>query len=533
MPGSVPRQSDPQLELVRSFADDLPVGVWVARAKTGELLYSNRTFAEIMGQEGRADVGIGSYSGPYGIYGVDGAPYPEDRMPFVRAVTARESVVVDDIVIWRRDGKRVPVRAHARPIFDDGGEITHVVIAFFDISKEVEAERASDELAARLRHAERMQSVGQLAAGIAHDFNNVLAAVRVLGSRLRMGETDPMRVDLYEQLDHAAQSGARLAKQLLVLGGSGRSTIAPVILSELAADAVRLLDRTLDGRMTVRFASDGSPCVVRGDASRLEQVLMNLALNARDALQGSGGALTISTRSAELDDTQAARLPPLRSGPHVVLEVRDTGTGIAPEIRDRMFDPYVTTRTQGENRGTGLGLATVYRIVEAHEGAIEVEDVAPHGTTMRVWLPEDRQLAHERAPRPASEPMPRGAGLLLFVDDEDALRRSCGSGLAALGYEVLLAADGREAIDLVKSKIGEICAVLLDLVMPEMDGRDAYFAMRELDPELPVILTTGTPFDPAVPELLRAGVRELMPKPFGLDALARAIAKVRREPAPR
>lgn len=521
-----------ELELIRSIADDLPVGVWVARAPGGELLYANRTFGEIMGTSARGDVAAGEYAAPYGIYGTDGALYPEEKMPFVVALRAREMVVVDDIVIHRRDGTRAPVRAHARPIIDDAGEITHVAIVFFDITKEVEARRAGEELGARLRQAERMQSIGQLASGIAHDFNNVLAVVRVLATRLALGETDPTRADLFTQLDAAAESGAGLAQQLLLLGGQGRSTTAPVALDALASSVSAVLARTLDGRIDVRFESDGTPVVVRGDPSRLEQVIMNLAINARDALGGSGGSLTIRVRATALDAAAASRLQPLAAGDHAVLEVSDTGPGIPRAIRDRVFEPYFTTRTTGEHRGSGLGLATVYGIVEAHRGAIEIADVVPHGTTMRVWLPADASLAAERwsarPPEPAIDPDERRHGTILFVDDEDALRRSCRAALTALGYDVIVASGGDEAVRIARARHAEIDAVLLDLVMPGIDGEETYEALRAIDASLPVVLTTATPFDPAVPRMLEHGVRELLPKPYGVSDVTRAIERIRR-----
>jgi CheY-like chemotaxis protein len=255
---------------------------------------------------------------------------------------------------------------------------------------------------------------------------------------------------------------------------------------------------------------------------------MNLALNARDAMRGTGGTLTIRTRTETLDGTAAARLPPLQPGPHAVIEVGDTGPGIPPEIRDRIFEPYFTTRTTGEHRGTGLGLSTVYAVVEAHAGSIEVLDVAPRGTNIRVWLPAEEGAAPRSDAPGGTTELAQGSGLVLFVDDEAALRRSCAAALTMLGYEVLVASDGREAVEIVRARPGAIAAVLLDLVMPEMDGRDAYVAMRAIDPELPVVLTTGTPFDAAVPELLRLGVRELLPKPFAVQDLARAVERVKR-----
>lgn len=532
--------SEAELDLIRSIADDLPVGVWVARAPGGELLYANRTFGEIMGMGARDDVAAGGYAEPYGICGTDGAPYPEEEMPFVRALRSREVVVVDDIVIRRRDGTRVPVRAHARPVIGAGGEVSHVAIVFFDITKEVEARAAQGELTERLRQGEKMQAIGQLAAGLAHDFNNVLAAVRVLGSRLGLDERDPLRRELLRQLDAAAESGAGLARQLLELGGSGRARRSAHSLRDLVRAVGGLLARTIGGRIEVRLEDDGSAARVDGVLSQLEQVVLNLALNARDAMGEPGGVLTIATRTVSVDGESAARRPPLAAGEHVVLEVSDTGPGIPEAIRGRIFEPYFTTKSGEERRGRGLGLATVYGIVRAHGGAIEVLDAVPRGATLRVWLPAAREGAAgvgERAAE-AARYAPRVApgtrsGTVLFVDDESALRASCGAGLEQLGYEVLLAEGGEAAIERVGERGTAIVVVLLDLVMPGMDGAATFDAIRAIDGELPVVLTTGTPFDPDIARMQARGRVEVLPKPYDLDQLAAAIERVRRDRAPR
>ncbi len=521
----MPENLHAQIELVRAIADDLPLGVWVAKAPGGEFLYSNRTFAEIMGQGPRDDLRLGELSTPYGIFRADGQLYPEDQLPMVRAMRAREVVAVDDIVIHRGDGKKIPVRAHARPVMDASQNITHVVIVFFDISRELEDRRVSAELEARSRHGQQMQTIGQLAGGIAHDFNNVLAVIRMLTTQLESETNDPVGTDVLREIDAAIMSGTRLAQQLLVVGGRGRTTNAPVVLSDLTKAVTQLLSRTLDGRIVLTHQADAAPLLVQGDASRLEQVVMNLAINARDALEGTGGNVVIRVRPVQLDAGQATALPPLKAGPHVVLEVEDDGPGILPEIRGRIFEPYFTTRTSGDQRGSGLGLATVYGIVEAHRGAIEVRDAQPRGALMRVWLPACAAPAAAVKPADrAPDHRVRGRGLVLVVDDEDALRRAVGASLVSLGYEVLFAANGLEAVDVVAQKPGQIGLVLLDLIMPRMDGRAAFGAMRALDPAIPVILATGTPDDPAALELARSGVAAVLPKPYSVPELSRAIA---------
>ena len=346
-------------EITRSLGDDLPVGIWVARAPGGELVYANRTFREIMGMEARADVASGEYAAPYGIHARSGELYPERQMPFVRALEAGTTVVVDDIVIHRSDGGRVHIRAQARPVLHEGA-VSHVVIAFIDITREAEAE-------SRLRLAQRMESIGTLAGGIAHDFNNLLAVVQLVSSSLAAREKDPVRLEALNNVMQAAESGVQLTRALLGFARSTPTLLARVQVNEVVEGVEQIVRRTLGSDIQVSL-SLGCRAEVLGERTQLEQVVMNLVLNARDAMTG-GGALALRTRD---------------EGGEVIVEVADTGTGIPPALRQRVFEPYFTTRV---GVGTGLGLATVFGIVQGHGGNITALDNEPRGTLMRVRLP--------------------------------------------------------------------------------------------------------------------------------------------------
>ena len=346
-------------EITRSLSDDLPVGIWVARAPGGELVYANPTFREILGMEARTDVVAGGYAAPYGIHTRTGERYPEGRMPFVRALGSGTTVMVDDIVIHRGDGGRVHVRAQARPVLHEG-TVSHVVIAFIDITREVEAE-------ARLRLAQRLESIGTLAGGIAHDFNNLLAVVQLVSTSLAAREQDPTRREALGNIQQAAESGAQLTRALLDFGRSRRSLLVPVQLNEVVEGVEQIVRPTLGANIDVTLSLE-SRAEVMGESSQLEQVVMNLVLNARDAMPG-GGSLSLRTRN---------------QGGEVILEVADTGKGIPPALRQRIFEPYFTT---GTGVGAGLGLATVFSIVSGHGGSIAALDNDPRGTLMRVRLP--------------------------------------------------------------------------------------------------------------------------------------------------
>ncbi len=495
-------------EIIHALADDLPVGLWVARAPGGELVYTNRRFAEIMGQGGRSDQAVGAYSEPYGILMRDGRPYPEDRMPFVRALEERRVVMVDDIMIRRPDRSVVHVRAFANPVMR-GDTITHVVICFFDISREIEAERAKVESEKRLHRAQRLEAIGTLAGGIAHDFNNLIFGIKLLAAELAAGESDPQRRAALRMIDDVTERSAMLTRSLLGFAGRGKHRAMPVALNDIVAAMRDMLTRTLTGvQITFELEAPDRGTVI-GDQSQLEQVVMNLVVNARDALEESGSRVEVRTR---------------RDGDNVVLEVSDDGPGIPSELRERVFEPYFTTKNSGSQRGTGLGLATVFGIVESHKGSIEVTNgLGGAGVSLRVTLPAAKKAAEEV--RVVQEtPIEPGTGTILVVDDDVMVRRAVSMTLRGLGYSTFEASSGAEAVELYREHHAVIRAVVLDVVMPGMSGKATYTAMRAVDPDVAVLLMSGYTKNEDVQALLEQGARGFVMKPYSVEVLARSLA---------
>jgi PAS domain S-box-containing protein len=509
-------------------ADELPVAIWMGRVPSGEVVYTNAAFREVLGIEPPEHAARGAFVGPYGVHTTTGEPYPEERMPFERVIAARTTVVIDDLVIHRHDGRRVSLRVFAKPIFDANGNMTHVLEAFTDISREVEAERARAEGERRLARSERLEAIGQLVAGIAHDFNNLLTVTKLAASALRADEKDAERLETIDQISAVTDSAVELIRNLIGFARRDRRVAAPISFEAVVQPVLDMAGRTFGRATPLRADLDARGAAVVGDPSQLQQMIMNLVINARDAI-AEAGEVVVRTRTRVVTAGEASSLTP---GRYVVLEVCDTGPGIATAIRERIFEPYFTTKTQGPVKGTGLGLSTVHGIVESHGGFIEVDDNVPHGAILRVVLPRVADLPRPVAgsaerpstPPPAVEP---GEGrLVLVVDDAPLVRATTVASLAAHGYLVIDAADGEAAVEVFRERRGEIYAVVLDMVMPGMQGRDVYLALRELRPDVPVLVVTGSAFDDDAEHMVAMGAAAFLPKPYDAKQLVASLESV-------
>jgi PAS domain S-box-containing protein len=377
----------------------------------------------------------------------------------------------------------------------------------------------------QLRLAQRMEAVGQLAGGVAHDFNNLLAAMKgVIDLALLDQPPESALAGEFRELDQLVRRAADLTRQLLTFGRRQALEVRVVDVNALLGDVVKLLGRLIgeDVRLTVRLTADRP--TVQADPGQLEQVVMNLCVNARDAMP-RGGELTLLTESVTVDEEFCVTHPWARPGEYVRLTVSDTGMGMDAETRARIFEPFFTTKELG--RGTGLGLAVVYGIVKQHEGLIHVYSEPGHGTTFRVYLPLHGGPA-EPAPQGAAEELPRGTELVLLTEDDDALRSTGQRLLERLGYHVLVAHNGREALDVLERGGRPPDLVILDAVMPVMGGVAAFQQMRRRFPSVRVLFTTG--YSRETPHLEQVEV-PMLRKPYGVRELAQAVRRALERPA--
>lgn len=398
-------------------------------------------------------------------------------------------------------------------------------------ARTVEALTASEQ---RLRQSQKMEAIGQLAGGIAHDFNNVLAAILMQLEELRLVRDLP-RVgrELLVDVETAVQRAARLTRQLLVFSRQQAMQPRVLDLNVLVRSHVRLLRRVVPSSYSLVVSSAPAPLVVEVDGGMIEQVLMNLVLNARDAQQ-SGGAIVITTMPRTLPPDSPSGLPP---GNYAVLSVRDTGSGIPEDHLPRLFEPFFTTKPTGQ--GTGLGLATVYGIVQQHGGTVRVETTLGLGTTMEVWLPASTEALPEQATGATDDIASdsgehRAPGTILLVEDEPTVQRLLQRVLQREGYQVHVCSSGRDALELWPHIGATIDMVITDLVMPGgVSGTQLARELHRLDPSLPIVFTSGydPEFDPSDVTMIPG--ENFVPKPARSEELLSVVRHRlgRREPA--
>lgn len=444
---------------------------------------------------------------------------PELFAEMLRETDARKTWS-GELVKATRSGESILVE-HRRSVLRNGnGTKTGYLCMDIDITARKRRERAANR-------SQRLESIGTLAGGIAHDLNNVLTPILMGAKLLTSGRGVANREGLLETISASAQRGADLIKQLLAFAGGIRGERSPVQVNKIVAETLKMMEHTLQKSVSIESSVDEDCPTVLGDATELAQVLMNLSINAHDAMP-SGGILTISTVSTQLDEKASQMNPEARSGRYVLLKVADTGSGMSNEILDRIFDPFFTTKDIG--RGTGLGLATVQGIVKSHGGFINVYSELGRGTTFSVYLPADAphgSNVEESATGDADRANSNGCGkTILLVDDETSILQMTSSVLESAGYQVIPARDGVAGISLYSRHRNEISAVLLDLMMPGLDGLQTLDELRRVDPQVAIIACSGLCTAQREAEVLQHGARLFIPKPYTEEQLLQALSEV-------
>jgi len=397
--------------------------------------------------------------------------------------------------------------------------------------------KSREELEQQLREGQKLEAIGQLAGGIAHDFNNLLTAILGNAELLRMGPGNEAIREEIDEILRAGRRGSELVRQMLSFARRSPGQIVPIDLHQSIEDTVSLLRRGTSPRIFVHTTLEGESPIIEADQATLENALLNLGLNARDAMP-DGGHLTYRTRRVEHVPPTAGNtgLMPsgapadLPAGSWVHLSVQDTGTGMDDEVKAHLFEPFFTTKPPG--KGTGLGLASVYGTIQLLQGRIVVDSTLGKGTTFHLWIPLSDKEAEARDEVDPND-VRRQAGHILLVDDDDAVRNVGRKLLVELGCKVSTAVDGLEALDFYQEHKREIDLVVLDMQMPNLDGEGTFRELRRIDPKVRVLLVSGQAGREEAERCLGEGALDVLAKPFKLEDLSRAIARygrLRRSP---
>jgi PAS domain S-box-containing protein len=422
----------------------------------------------------------------------------------------------------RRDGSRYWANTVLTALRDEAGRLVGFAEITRDLTDRKEAGEALRRSEEQLRHSQKMEAVGRLAGGIAHDFNNILMAIggHVQLMLRRVAPDDPARPSL-DEVKKGADRAAALTRQLLAF--SRRQVLQPRVLdvNAVVGGMQGLLERLIGEDVELVMRLDPRAPRVRADASQIEQVVMNLVVNSRDAMP-DGGVIRVDTGAAAVGDEEVARHPYLKPGSYVAITVTDTGVGISAEALQHVFEPFFTTKAPG--KGTGLGLSTVYGIVKQSGGFVTAESRRDTYTSFRVYLPPVEEPAEAPAPRAAAAPAAGGSETVLLVEDEPAVRALLAQVLAEAGYRVLQARGGREALALSRRHDGRIDLLLSDVVMPGLGGGELARRLREGHPETRVLFMSGYPSDDVVRHGTEEGGVDLLEKPVMPDVV---VARVR------
>jgi PAS domain S-box-containing protein len=423
--------------------------------------------------------------------------------------------IVNETGVWlteakqkTRDGRPIIIQRRWTLGRNVMGQPDYILMINTDITERKAAEE-------HLFRAQRMESIGTLAGGIAHDLNNILSPIMMAIDMLRLRTPDEESMKWLKIMKENAERGAELVRQVLTFARGMSGDHIPVQLKHIIKDLVGVLTQTMPKSISVIYDVDPELWMISADPTQIHQILMNVCINARDAMP-SGGSITIQATNVAIDDNYARMNIDAAPGNYVLLHVNDTGTGMSPEVVKRIFDPFFTTKDIGE--GTGLGLSTALTITKSHGGFINVYSEAGKGSRFSIYLPS-AEASQESLPDPETK-LPHGNGeLILVVDDEENIRKVAAATLEAFGFRSMTAVDGTDALAIYSQHRNEIAAVLTDMVMPFMDGPALIRALKRMDPNICVIAMSGLFNERQTAELKGLGVDSLLAKPYTAETL--------------
>ncbi len=449
----------------------------------------------------------------------------KSRQVIAEAVSSGRPPLPGEQMLLGKGGGEVPVFC-SYALMQYPNSLAEIYCVNIDLRHQKEAEKEKAMLEKRLHMGEKFQAIGELAGGVAHDFNNQLAAIMGGAEILKKKILEKPLAEFVNMILRASRNAADLTEQLLAFSRRGMYRDEIIDVPTLIAQVISLLEHSVDKRIKVHVAESSSSGLlnVSGDAGQLENAFLNMGLNARDALP-SGGTMTFSVGQVLINQDYCDNLPyELQAGRFVKVTLSDDGTGMSKEVMEHIFEPFFTTKSVGE--GTGMGLAAVYGTVKNHGGSIEVESQPGQGTVFTILLPavEDHILSSAAAVE--SEVAPEASARVLLVEDEELVRMVVETMLTELGYQVTSVANGSEAIAYYRKNWGNVDLILMDMVMPELDGSQSFAVLHEINPAVKVVLASGYSINAEVSVLLKQGAKAFLQKPFSIREMSDVLEKV-------
>jgi PAS domain S-box-containing protein len=440
-----------------------------------------------------------------------------DKFAETKAIVMEKGEWSGELDCHAKDGHIVAVDARWTLVRDHHGVPKSILSINTDITER-------QKLQQQILRAQRLESIGTLAGGIAHDLNNILTPLMISVNLLKEKAADAETRTLVTALETNVQRGADMVKQVLAFGRGTKGERIAVNPARIVREVEQIVRETFP--KSVQFEADVEPDIwtITGDATQLHQVLLNLCLNARDAMP-NGGKLSVHLENAVLDETYVHMHLEAKTGPHVVIKVTDTGAGIPPEVQEKIFEPFFTTK-EGD-KGSGLGLSNVRSIVKSHGGFVNFYSEVGKGSTFKVYMPASTTKAAAEVVAVEQTKLPRGKNeLVLVVDDEEAIRHTAKKVLERFNYRVLLAENGAQAVSIYAENKNEIAVVITDMAMPVMDGLATIIALKSINPAVKIIGSSGLVANSNATQAIGLGIQKFMPKPYTSESLLRTLDEV-------
>ncbi|MCB2182389.1 MAG: PAS domain S-box protein [Desulfobulbaceae bacterium] len=447
---------------------------------------------------------------------IDGSHYPSQECPVYASMKDKKTYTAMDELFWRKDGSSFPVEYVAAPVLEND-EVIGAVVLFSDIT-----ERKT--LESQLLHSQKMEAVGRLTGGISHDFNNLLTTI--LGySEILLFQKENFTKDATEKIKmihRAGKMAAALTRQLLAFSRKQVLEIQPINVCDILKKLANMLRRVIGEDIILELQYECPSCSILADTGQFEQIIMNIAINAKDAMP-NGGRLNITTKIIEVTDEKLTDFADIKPGPYVYISISDSGEGMSKETMELIFEPFFTTKEKG--KGTGLGLATVYGIINQHNGYITVNSSPGQGTTFQIYFPLAETQADQKI-IPISTILPTGSETIMVVDDETDIRSFISDTLEPLGYTVLEAGNGDEALRSCQDHPLDIDLLITDVVMPGMSGKELAYRLMSLQPGIKTLFISGYPDEQlSDSNILKAGIN-FLPKPLTPQKVAKKVRKI-------